>query len=104
MTFPLRGYDAQTMQYETQDQHQHASIPDEAARKLGSAQPDTDPFDAVDGAQAGIPADVVAPQQRPVEVRPTEGIPSETQATEFATPEARPHDVRPREVFPTEFR
>ncbi len=33
--------------YETQDEHQHKNLPDEAEHKLGSAQPDVDPVDAV---------------------------------------------------------
>jgi hypothetical protein len=41
------------MQYETPEGHQQKGLPDPAARKLGSAQPDGDPFDAVAG--TGLP-------------------------------------------------
>jgi hypothetical protein len=90
------------MQYETPEGHQQKDLPDAAERKLGSAQPDRDPFDAVAGTgPAGIPREgVVVAERLPTTVIPVEALPAEKQATGFMTPETRPRDVRPREFRP----
>jgi hypothetical protein len=81
--------------YETERQHRDNPPPAYEDHKLGSAQPDNDPFDAETGSNAGIPVERIAADVRPVAVVPVEGIPAETQANDFMTPETRPRDARP---------
>jgi hypothetical protein len=89
------------MQYETPEQHQHKAIPEEAQRKHGSAQPDSDPTDAVGAAPTGMPREgVIVAERLPTAVIPVEALPVEKQATDFMTPETRPRDLRPREFRP----
>ncbi|MGD0475481.1 MAG: hypothetical protein ABSB70_20020 [Candidatus Velthaea sp.] len=88
------------MQYETPQQHQQKDIPDEAARKLGSAQPSSDSLDAVGAAPAGVPLERVNAERLPREILPVEALPVEKQGGDYMTPETRPRDIRPREYRP----
>jgi hypothetical protein len=91
----------ETPNYVTDAQRLEQSKPGEAENKLGSAQPDTDPLDAVAGTgPAGMPTEVVAAELRPREGIPAEVLPIETQPTDFMTPETRPRDVRPHGLRP----
>ena len=89
----------ETPQYETPEQHRDNPPPDYAAPKLGSAQPDNDPFDAPGTASNRFPVERVAVERVAVEALPAEGIPPETQPTDVITPEMRPKEFRPREYF-----
>jgi hypothetical protein len=94
-----------TPAYETDAQRLRNPKPDEADGKLGSAQPDVDPLDAVAGlGPAGMPREFFAAESRPNDAIPLEALPIETQPTDFMTGDERPKDFRPREVFPTEQR
>jgi hypothetical protein len=86
--------------YETQQQQQEHPHPDYSEHKLGSMRKDTDALDAVAGTgPAGMPAEFVAPERRPVEALPREVLPIATQPTDFMTPERRPVEFRPREII-----
>lgn len=94
----MTGANSVNEQYETQDQHQHKSLPDETERKRNAAQADADPLDAVSGTgPAGMPAEFVPADVVAADVVPKAVMNHETQAVDFMTPEGRPLDVRPRE-------
>jgi hypothetical protein len=83
--------------YETERQHRDYPPPSYEEHKLGSAQPNSDPFDAVGSSPAGVPVELIAADRFPIEGIPAEGLPPETQATDFMTAQARPQDFRPRD-------
>jgi hypothetical protein len=90
----------ETPNYETRQQRAEHPHPDYAEHKLGSMRRDDDPVGAVAGTgPAGMPAEFIAAEIRPVARMPREGLPVETQPTDFMTVESRPREFRPRERF-----
>jgi hypothetical protein len=94
----LTGAESVDEQYETAAGYQHKPLVDETEGKRNSAQPDSDPLDAVSGTgPAGMPAEVVAADLVAADIVPKAVMNHETQAVDFMTPEGRPRDFRPRE-------